>query len=65
MFTGTLIDDLIATVERAEQADCAEQAHSEETLVVDSVVRDAWFAYVGQATDRDSNFVFWQETGVA
>jgi hypothetical protein len=60
MFSGNLIEDLIATVERAEHS-----AQSDEILVVDSVVRDAWFAYVGQATDRDSKIVFWQESGVA
>ena len=48
MFTGTLIEDLIATVERAEQA-----AQSAATLVDDSLVADSWFATVQENTDYD------------
>jgi hypothetical protein len=51
MFTGTLIEDLIATVERAEQA-------SLDTMVVaDSLVADSWFASVQESTDYDSKLL--------
>ena len=45
MFTGTLINDLMATVERVEAAQL------EDTLVPDSVVHDAWFASIQEHTD--------------
>ena len=47
MFTGTLIEDLMATVERAEQA-----AQSDEGLVADS-----WFASAQENTDYDSKLL--------
>jgi hypothetical protein len=47
MFTGTLIDDLIATVERAEQ-----KAQAEQTAEI-----EAWFASVQENTNYDSNFL--------
>ena len=51
MFTGTLIEDLIATVERAEQA-------SSDTIVVaDSLVADSWFASVQESKDFDSKIL--------
>jgi hypothetical protein len=51
MFTGTLIEDLIATVERAEQA-------SSDTMVVaDSLVADSWFASVQESADYDSKLL--------
>lgn len=46
-FTGTLIEDLMATVERAEQ-----RARSDEALVV-----EPWFASVQENADYDSNFL--------
>jgi hypothetical protein len=51
MFTGTLIEDLIATVERAEQS-------SPDTIAVaDSLVADSWFASVQESTDFDSKIL--------
>ena len=47
MFTGTLIEDLIATVERVEQA-----AQPDATLVVDS-----WFASVQGDAGYDSKLL--------
>ena len=49
MFTGTLIDDLIATVERAEQA-----AQSSGDSVAASMIADAWFSSVQESTEYDS-----------
>jgi hypothetical protein len=51
MFTGTLIEDLIATVERAEQAS------SDALVVADSLVADSWFASVQESTDYDSKLL--------
>ncbi len=51
MFTGTLIADLIATVERVEQAS------SNELVVADSLVADSWFASVQESTDYDSKLL--------
>jgi hypothetical protein len=51
MFTGTLIADLIATVERVEQAS------SDEVVTVDSLVADSWFASVQESTDYDSKLL--------
>lgn len=52
MFTGTLIEDLIATVERAEQA-----AQSDATFVPDPLVADPWFASFQENTDYDSKIL--------
>lgn len=49
MYTGTLIDDLLATVERAEQA-----AKSTGDAVAASMIADAWFASVQENTEYDS-----------
>ena len=46
MFTGTLIDDLIATVERAEHAVLAG-----ESSVAASLIADSWFASTQENTD--------------
>jgi hypothetical protein len=51
MFTGTLIADLIAAVERVEQAS------SDELAVADSLVADSWFASVQESTDYDSKLL--------
>jgi hypothetical protein len=59
MFTGTLIEDLIATVERVEAA------QPDETLNIDSVVHDAWFASTQESADYDSKLLSWQKSGVA
>ena len=49
MYTGTLIDDLIATVERAEQT-----VESTGDSVAASMIADAWFASVQENTEYDS-----------
>ena len=46
MFTGNLIDDLIATVERAEQA-----LRAEESSVAPFLIADSWFASTQENTD--------------
>jgi hypothetical protein len=51
MFTGTLINDLMATVERVEAAQL------EDTLVPDSVVHDAWFASIQEHADYDLKLI--------
>jgi hypothetical protein len=54
-FTGTLIEDLFAAVERAEQL-----AQPEPQLITDS-----WFASVQENTEFDSHLPMWHESGVA
>ncbi len=61
-FTGTLIEDLIATVERAEraaQSDGALPGESlmVETLVVEPLFVESWFASVQEARDYNSKFI--------
>jgi hypothetical protein len=61
-FTGTLIDDLMATVERAEQrAQSDSVLRAEASLVEPSLgepsVVEAWFASVRENADYDSKFL--------
>ncbi|MGD1216118.1 MAG: hypothetical protein ABR861_14150 [Terriglobales bacterium] len=66
-FTGTLIEDLMATVERAEQRAQSDGALLDEPLPVEtSVVEpmfvetslvEPWFASVQENADYDSNFL--------
>ena len=51
-FTGTLIEDLMATVERAER-----KARSDETSVVEPLLVETWFASVQENRDYDSKFL--------
>ena len=61
-FTGTLIEDLMATVERAEQ-----RAQADGALVVESSTRrniarrviivEPWFASVQENAEYDSKFL--------
>ena len=65
-FTGTLIEDLMATVERAEQraqsdgplpvAVSAVEPIFVESLLVESCVVEPWFASVQENADYDSKF---------
>ena len=55
MFTGTLIEDLIATVERTAQ--------SHETAGQDFRVPDVWIAV--DSTNYESKLPVWHESGVA
>jgi hypothetical protein len=66
-FTGTLIEDLIATVERAERTAQSnrvlpgERLTSEsllgESLVVEPLFVEPWFASVLETRDYDSKFI--------
>jgi hypothetical protein len=52
IFTGTLIDDLMATVERAEQ-----RAQADEPIFAEPMVVESWLASVQENTDYDSKFL--------
>jgi hypothetical protein len=66
-FTGTLIEDLMATVARAEQRAQSDGVTVVESMVVKSMVADPslvepllvapWFASVQEDTDYDSKFI--------
>jgi len=60
-FTGTLIEDLMATVERAEQKAQSEALHGEPMLVELSTVEpffvEAWFTSVQENADCDSKLM--------
>ena len=66
-FTGTLIEDLMATVERAEQrAHSHEPRFAEHTvaeplqvapLLVEPLPVEPWFASVPENADYDSRFI--------
>ena len=47
-FTGTLIESLMATVERVEQ-----RAHSDEPLFAEQIVVEPWFASSQENADYD------------
>jgi hypothetical protein len=49
MFTGTLIEDLIATVERAEQT-----VQADENMVAPYLVGESWFASIQESADFES-----------
>ncbi len=66
-FTGTLIEDLIATVERAERTAQSNRALPCERLIDDSLVvepmfagtlvDEPWFASVQETRDYNSKFI--------
>jgi hypothetical protein len=66
-FTGTLIEDLMATVERAEQRAHSDEFLSVETLAVEplaveasaveSLAVESWFASVQENADYDSKLL--------
>jgi hypothetical protein len=61
-FTGTLIEDLMATVERAEQRAQSErflsvEALAVETLTVETLAVEAWFTSVEKNADYDSKLL--------
>jgi len=66
-FTGTLIEDLMATVERAEQRAYSDQLLSVETLAIETLAvgtfagepfaGEAWFASVQENADYDSKLL--------
>ncbi len=52
IFTGTLIDDLIATVERAEQV-----VDARDFVIAESLMSDSWFASVQETAELDSKLI--------
>jgi hypothetical protein len=66
-FTGTLIEDLMATVERAERAAQSNRALPRESLTAESLVVEPlfagalvvepWFASVQETRDYDPNMI--------
>jgi hypothetical protein len=52
MFTGTLIEDLMATVERA-----TERVQMEEDVMAASIIADSWFASTQENTDYDTKIL--------
>jgi len=57
-YTGTLIEDLIATVERVEAVQAV------VPCAVESLVNDGWLAAVQENANYDSKLL-WQQSGVA
>lgn len=51
-FTGNLIEDLMATVERAEQ-----RAQADRALVVEPMLAEPWFASVQENANYDSQLL--------
>ena len=51
-FTGNLIEDLMATVERAEQ-----RAQADRALVVEPMLAKPWFASVQENANYDSQLL--------
>ena len=61
-FTGTLIEDLTAAVERAEQKAQADPVFAVESLlskafVAEPLLADSWFASVQEDINFDSKFL--------
>jgi hypothetical protein len=68
-FTGTLIEDLMSTVERAEKhteartfspnwaGEAAAAPRAGEHFMVDSVLQESWFASVGPGAESDSSMM--------
>jgi len=60
MFTGRLIEDLIATVERTEA-----RTKSAEPIAIEAVKIEPWIASAQEDMGCDSNLPLWHESGVA
>jgi len=56
-YTGTLIEDLMATVERAEGRAQPDLALAAEPMLVEPMLVDSWFASVQQSTEYDSKLL--------
>ena len=56
-YTGTLIEDLMATVERAEGRAQPDLALVAEPMLVEPILVDSWFASVQQSTEYDSKLL--------
>jgi len=55
-FTGTLIEDLMATVERAEQRAHSDDAFTVETAFVESLLVEPWLVSAQENAVYDSKF---------
>jgi len=49
MYTGTMLEDLFAAVERAERT-----IDAHEFVIAESLMEDSWFASVQETADFDS-----------
>jgi hypothetical protein len=56
-FTGTLIEDLMARVERAEQRARSDGALLAEPVLVETSLVEPWFASTQENTDYDSKLL--------
>jgi len=56
-FTGTLIEDLMATVERVEKRARADRALVVEPAVVEPSLVEPWFTSHPENSDYDSKFL--------
>ena len=56
-FAGTLIEDLMATVERAEQRAQSDGALVVEPFLVEPLLVEPWFASAQENADYDSKFL--------
>ncbi len=56
-FTGTLIEDLMATVERAEQTAQSDGALLDEPVFVETLLAEPWLASGQENADYDSKFL--------
>jgi hypothetical protein len=57
MFTGTLIEDLMATVERA-----TERVQMEEDVMAASIIADSWFASTRKIQTTTRKFLEWHKS---
>jgi hypothetical protein len=56
-FTGSLIEDLMATVERAEQRSQLEVRFVSEPGLIETSIVQPWFAADQHNSDHDSKFL--------
>jgi hypothetical protein len=56
-FTGTLIEELMAAVERAEQKAQSDGAFTIEPMLVDASIVQPWFAAVQKNAEYDPKFL--------
>jgi len=56
-FTGTLIEDLMTTVERAEQRAQSDEPLLAEHTDAEPMFIETWLASVQENTDYDSKFI--------
>ncbi len=56
-FTGTLIEDLMAAVERVERKAKLDEAFVVESLLAEASVVEPWFASVQENAEYDSKFL--------